>query len=71
MTGPLLSTADAAALLGISPRSFRQHVAPTCPRVRIGALVRYRLADLEAWADARADEPRRGRGLRPVRRVAS
>lgn len=39
-------------MLGVSARSFRRHVAPVLPSVRIGGSVRYDLRDLEAWVAA-------------------
>jgi hypothetical protein len=49
---PLLDDRGAAALLGISRTTFRDVVAPSLPRVRIGRCVRYEMADLTAWVRA-------------------
>jgi predicted DNA-binding transcriptional regulator AlpA len=45
----LLTREDAAALLGVSLRSFDRHVAREVPRVPIGSRVLYDRKDLEAW----------------------
>jgi excisionase family DNA binding protein len=48
----LLSAEDAADYLSISARSFGKLAADgTIPRRRIGSLVRYKLADLDAYID--------------------
>jgi predicted DNA-binding transcriptional regulator AlpA len=62
VTSPLLTTRQAAAILGISPRTLegwrndptRQQPfvgAPPCVRLGCGThrVVRYRLGDLESW----------------------
>lgn len=52
----LLDSDDVAALLGCSTRHLQRLVAGNrMPRpVRIGGLVRWRRADIEAWIDASA-----------------
>lgn len=52
-TGGLLDVDAAAVLLGCTPRNIRELVArQRIPVVRIGRLVRFRRADLEAFVDA-------------------
>lgn len=46
----LMTTEQAAAYLAVKPSWLRDH--PEVPRVKLGRLVRYRVADLEAWIDA-------------------
>lgn len=57
MTDPLsryLKTPEAARVLGLSPRTLEKHRScGTGPAyLKVGGAVRYRLADLEAWAEA-------------------
>jgi hypothetical protein len=40
---------DAAAALGISVPTFREHVRPELKAVYIAGATRYRVVDLEAW----------------------
>lgn len=53
---PLLDETDAAGLLGVKPstlttwRSTRRY---SLPYVRVGRLIRYRRADLDAWLERR------------------
>ena len=49
----LLSARDAAAFLGISVTSFRDHVAADLPRVHIGRRVLYDRGDLLRWIEVR------------------
>jgi predicted DNA-binding transcriptional regulator AlpA len=55
-----IDTAEAARLLALSAshleklRFYRDPKGP--PYVRLGRVIRYRLADLEAWAAARVRE---------------
>lgn len=50
-----LSYADAAQVLGLSVRSLKRHVAEgTVRHVRLGRVVRFRPADLEAFLDEHA-----------------
>ncbi len=50
-----LKTAEAAEFLRLSARTLEKHrILGTGPRFRkLGRTVRYTVADLEAWADAR------------------
>ncbi|MDW4496354.1 helix-turn-helix domain-containing protein [Sulfitobacter sp. D35] len=54
----LVDTSEAAQMLGVSAsllekwRFFRDPDAP--PYTKIGRCIRYRIADLRAWADERA-----------------
>jgi excisionase family DNA binding protein len=60
----LLTTKEAAAALAVSDRTLWSLTAPRGPiaSVRIGTAVRYRPADLEAWAAAQASVPAGGKG---------
>ncbi len=49
----LFSARDAAAFLGISLTTFRDHVAADVPLVRIGRRVLYDRRDLQHWIDDR------------------
>jgi predicted DNA-binding transcriptional regulator AlpA len=49
----LLSARDAAAFLGVSLTSFRDHVGNELPTVRIGRRVLYDRRDLQHWIEAR------------------
>jgi hypothetical protein len=53
---PFMDTVEAAGFLKISPRTLeKQRVIGGGPRFRkFGSRVLYALADLQAWADARA-----------------
>lgn len=59
MPRPLLNHVEAAGVLGISPatlytwRSRKPELAPRA--IRVGAALRYRLEDLEAWLAAREE----------------
>ncbi len=46
----LLSTVEAAALLGVSAKTFRRHVAPRLTPRRMGSLVRWARVDVERYA---------------------
>ena len=49
---------EAAAALGMSPSSFQRHVRPEIARIHIGErIVLYRIADLVAWLDRKAELP--------------
>lgn len=49
-TKRVLSTKEAAAYLNISPTSFKEHVAPSLPRVRIlKTSIGYLLDDLDDY----------------------
>jgi hypothetical protein len=52
----LLSLADAAAYLGLSPWSVRFH-CPKLPILRFGRSVRYDVADLDALIATRKAKP--------------
>lgn len=60
MTARLLSIDDLAEMLQISPQTiYRWRYLGTGPvGVRIGKHVRYRVQDVEAWLDERADAAR-------------
>jgi predicted DNA-binding transcriptional regulator AlpA len=73
LTSPILLRArDAAALLAISERSlWSLQARGEIPVLRISEhCVRYRVADLEAWAARRASTSREPIPLIPERRVA-
>jgi predicted DNA-binding transcriptional regulator AlpA len=55
----LLSEAEVAEVLGKPPRTLRQwRYLGAGPRyLKVGATVRYRKADLEAWLRAQEQEP--------------
>jgi predicted DNA-binding transcriptional regulator AlpA len=53
----LLTREDAAALLGVSLRSFDRHVSREVPRVQIGSRVLYDRKDLEGWLARRKVGP--------------
>ncbi len=55
----LVSAVQAARILGVSRASFFRHIADDLPRVYIGSLRRYPIADLAAWADQHATPPPR------------
>lgn len=55
MTKLLLDRREAAALMGVSVRSFDRHIRPALPIVQVGGLPRWILADLTAWADRAKD----------------
>lgn len=55
-TTTLLKDDEAAEILGVKPqtlRDWRHHKRYGLPFVRVGRLVRYRLADLEKWLESR------------------
>jgi len=55
IAGPMLSTQEAAAVIGLSPVSLahaRSQGRPIVCHVRVGRLVKYRVADLIAYLDA-------------------
>ncbi len=52
---PLMCRSEAAAYLGISPKTLETDVSRKrldIPFVRLGRAVRYRLADLNNWIEA-------------------
>jgi excisionase family DNA binding protein len=53
----LLSARDAAAFLGVSLTSFRDHVGGELLAVRIGRRVLYDRRDLQRWIEARKASP--------------
>lgn len=54
----LVDSVDAAKYLAIGERTFRRLVADgKIPRRRIGALVRYRVSDLDAFIESLSDSP--------------
>lgn len=59
-TGPLLTPKDAAGYLAISESLVRRYANAADPSlritsVRIGSLLRFRTADLDAWVAERVD----------------
>jgi excisionase family DNA binding protein len=60
----LLNNTQAAEILGVSPHSLRRYVAlRLIPYTRVGKrLVRFRLADLEAYLNRQTVAARRGAG---------
>ena len=53
MTAPLLDTHEAAEYLGTSWRHIRSLVyRRQIPYVKVGALVRFKVAELDRWIDA-------------------
>lgn len=42
---------EAAAALGMKPRSFQRHVQPELPLIRRGSLRLVAVAELEKWAE--------------------
>jgi hypothetical protein len=71
-----LTRAEAATALGVSLTFFKQNIQPELRVVRIGSVRLFPVADLERWADERAErvlddleshqpkKPPRGRNLR-------
>lgn len=54
---------QAAAILGVKPQTlavWRSTGRYDLPFVRVGRLIRYRRADLEAWLEKRAVGPEKG-----------
>jgi hypothetical protein len=49
-----LTADEAAAALGLSPSSFKRHVAPDLRVVRKGSLRLYPTIELQRWLDANA-----------------
>ncbi len=49
-----LTADEAAASLGLSPSSFRRHVAPHVPAIRRGSLRLYPVTALEKWTEENA-----------------
>ena len=43
---------DAAAVLGVSRRTFYEHIAPELRAIRVGRRRLYRVVELERWAEA-------------------
>ena len=56
-TGRLLTVEDLAELVGVPPRTvYTWRQEKTGPRgIRVGKHLRFRLADVEAWLEKRAD----------------
>jgi excisionase family DNA binding protein len=55
---PLLSIEEAAAYLGVTPRWMRRAVERrTLPHIKLGRLVRFDQADLEAYLAEQRVEP--------------
>jgi Helix-turn-helix domain len=59
---PLMSEAQVAEILGKPPRTLRQwRYLGIGPRyLKVGATVRYRTHDVEAWLEAQEQEPAAG-----------
>ena len=64
MTGSLLTAADVAELLGVTPSwVYEQSRAGRIPTVKLGRYRRYRLEAIEAWLaelEAQPGAPRNG-----------
>ncbi|WP_272473665.1 hypothetical protein [Baekduia alba] len=56
-----INASDAAAMLGVGPDFFREHIVAEVPCIRRGRLRLFRVADLEQWAASAAEAPA-GRG---------
>lgn len=55
-----LSSDQAAEYLGVAPqtlRAWRYLKRYALPYTRVGRLVRYRVADLDAWLESRTERP--------------
>ena len=52
-----LTKTEAAACLGMCPQTFNKHVAPQVKAVRVGALILYSQAELEAWLEREGNVP--------------
>jgi excisionase family DNA binding protein len=53
-----MTVAEAAAYLGVSEKSIRKRVGGrTIPYTKVGALLRFRRADLDAWLDDNSFAP--------------
>jgi excisionase family DNA binding protein len=54
----LLNVDEAAAYLGLTEKSVRKRVGGrTIPYIKVGALLRFRRADLDAWLDENSFAP--------------
>ena len=53
-----LSVPEAAEYLGVSVRTFYEHVRPGLPAIRIGARVVFDPEDLDKWAELQKVAPR-------------
>jgi len=53
-----LSVPEAAEYLGVSVRTFYEHVRPGLPAIRIGARVVFDSDDLDKWAELQKVAPR-------------
>jgi predicted DNA-binding transcriptional regulator AlpA len=47
----MLTRREAAAMLGVSLRTFEYHVQPHLTPMRIGACIRYQQEDIRQWVD--------------------
>jgi len=52
----LVTKAEAAEILGMSVDSFERYVQPYIRAVRKGRLIRFRVSDLEHWAEENAGQ---------------
>jgi excisionase family DNA binding protein len=52
----LVTKAEAAELLGMSVDSFERYVQPYIRAIRKGRLIRFRVSDLERWAEENAGQ---------------
>jgi hypothetical protein len=59
---PLMSEAQVAEILGKPPRTLRQwrYLGIGPKYLKVGATVRYRMRDVEAWLEAQEQEPAAG-----------
>jgi hypothetical protein len=64
----LMTRLEAAEHLRVSPGWLRDH--PEVPYVKLGRLVRYRVEDLDAWAQSQRVAPASGRSVRSRRRAS-
>lgn len=57
----LLSVKESASFLGVHPQTIRRWAAEgRIPHMRVGARLRFRIADLERWAEGAASASLRG-----------
>ena len=60
MSDRLMSAAEVAEFLGINVNTLYQHRyrGEGPPGYRVGGRIRYRRADVEAWLEKQADQPK-------------
>lgn len=61
-----LRVPDAARYLGVSRRTFYDHVRKDVPCVKIGGVVAFDVTDLDAWAEAHKELPTQADERPPV-----